>query len=200
MDPQDTMELQARDPHLAHLVVGFRHSSVCKLLKDDIDSSLNSSPALSAAAIPYSNTAPAPSSASIVPNEGNPVDHGNLASGSAFAGISKASPGSFESTDRLLPPNFDHRPSFSSADQAAEDSDNVAYLSTMPVHYARPSIFRQFAILSNRAFTNFYRDPMLMLAHYGISILFAGTSSMISEMSRLRTWIDRIYGCGLLAY
>jgi len=34
----------------------------------------------------------------------------------------------------------------------------------------------QFSILSRRTFKNLYRNPMLMLAHYAIAILMAGTS------------------------
>ncbi|OJK03004.1 hypothetical protein ASPACDRAFT_113584 [Aspergillus aculeatus ATCC 16872] len=39
--------------------------------------------------------------------------------------------------------------------------------------YARIGLFRQFLILSQRTWRNLYRNPMLMLTHYAISILLA---------------------------
>jgi len=39
--------------------------------------------------------------------------------------------------------------------------------------YARVGLWRQFAILSHRTWKNLYRNPMLMLSHYAISILVA---------------------------
>jgi hypothetical protein len=39
--------------------------------------------------------------------------------------------------------------------------------------YARIGLLRQFVILSNRTWRNLYRNPMLMLTHYAISILLA---------------------------
>lgn len=39
--------------------------------------------------------------------------------------------------------------------------------------YARVGLLRQFVILSNRTWRNLYRNPMLMLTHYAISILLA---------------------------
>jgi hypothetical protein len=39
--------------------------------------------------------------------------------------------------------------------------------------YARIGLFRQFVILSQRTWRNLYRNPMLMLTHYAISILLA---------------------------
>lgn len=37
----------------------------------------------------------------------------------------------------------------------------------------RPSFFRQFIILSGRSFTNFYRNPFLMWAHYLVAIILS---------------------------
>jgi ABC-type multidrug transport system ATPase subunit len=37
--------------------------------------------------------------------------------------------------------------------------------------YKRPTFFQQFKILSKRTWTNLYRNPMLMLAHYAIAVL-----------------------------
>ena len=42
--------------------------------------------------------------------------------------------------------------------------------------YRRASWWTQFTILSGRAFKNLYRNPLLMLTHYAISILVASTS------------------------
>ena len=42
-----------------------------------------------------------------------------------------------------------------------------------PKTYARVGLLRQFAILSQRTGRNLYRNPMLMLMHYAISILLA---------------------------
>jgi len=41
------------------------------------------------------------------------------------------------------------------------------------VGYARVSLLRQFTVLSQRTWRNLYRNPMLMLTHYAISILLA---------------------------
>lgn len=43
----------------------------------------------------------------------------------------------------------------------------------IPKTYARVGLWRQFVILSQRTFRNLYRNPMLMLTHYAISILLA---------------------------
>lgn len=40
-----------------------------------------------------------------------------------------------------------------------------------PMNYARIGLLRQFVILSQRTWRNLYRNPMLMLMHYAISIL-----------------------------
>lgn len=40
--------------------------------------------------------------------------------------------------------------------------------------YKRASLWTQFKILSNRAFKNLYRNPMLMLSHYALSAILAG--------------------------
>jgi ABC-type multidrug transport system ATPase subunit len=42
--------------------------------------------------------------------------------------------------------------------------------------YKRASLWTQFTILSGRAFKNMYRNPLLLIAHYGISILLASGS------------------------
>lgn len=39
--------------------------------------------------------------------------------------------------------------------------------------YKRASLWTQFKILSNRAFKNLYRNPMLMLSHYALSAILA---------------------------
>lgn len=46
--------------------------------------------------------------------------------------------------------------------------------------YRRVGWTRQFAILSRRTWRNLYRNPMLMLTHYAMAILLAGTSSILS--------------------
>lgn len=61
--------------------------------------------------------------------------------------------------------------------QAANGSQNSNALSgpieSQPKGYARVSLGRQFIILSQRTWRNLYRNPMLMLTHYAISILLA---------------------------
>ncbi|CAK7269542.1 FAD-dependent urate hydroxylase [Sporothrix epigloea] len=44
------------------------------------------------------------------------------------------------------------------------------HLSVIGKGYARIGYYRQFAILSQRTWTNLYRNPLLMLTHYAISI------------------------------
>lgn len=59
----------------------------------------------------------------------------------------------------------------SAADQANghSHSDDI-------VRYKRASWWTQFRILSGRAFKNLYRNPMLMLSHYAVSVALAGKS------------------------
>ncbi|KAJ5646407.1 ABC transporter G family member [Penicillium lividum] len=58
--------------------------------------------------------------------------------------------------------------------EAANGSQN-SHLegSAPPKSFARVSLWRQFLILSQRTWRNLYRNPMLMLTHYAISILLA---------------------------
>lgn len=48
-----------------------------------------------------------------------------------------------------------------------------------PRVYARVGLMRQFVILSQRTWRNLYRNPMLMLTHYAISILLAVLSGYL---------------------
>lgn len=61
--------------------------------------------------------------------------------------------------------------------RAANGSTNSEILSDRPTgvpkNYARVGLVRQFLILSQRTWRNLYRNPMLMLTHYAISILLA---------------------------
>ncbi|KAF9893604.1 hypothetical protein FE257_010916 [Aspergillus nanangensis] len=61
--------------------------------------------------------------------------------------------------------------------RAANGSANSEIMSgsghTAPKNYARIGLGRQFLILSQRTWRNLYRNPMLMLTHYAISILLA---------------------------
>ncbi|KAE8136216.1 hypothetical protein BDV38DRAFT_117026 [Aspergillus pseudotamarii] len=61
--------------------------------------------------------------------------------------------------------------------RTANGSANSDILSGAPIStpksYARVGLFRQFLILSQRTWRNLYRNPMLMLTHYAISILLA---------------------------
>lgn len=58
---------------------------------------------------------------------------------------------------------------------AANGNQNAEALgNNVPVKgYARVGLLRQFVILSQRTWRNLYRNPMLMLTHYAISILLA---------------------------
>lgn len=47
--------------------------------------------------------------------------------------------------------------------------DQSSQLSVQSDHIKRASLFEQFKIISHRIFKNLHRDPMLILAHYGIS-------------------------------
>ncbi|PTU20829.1 hypothetical protein P175DRAFT_0516460 [Aspergillus ochraceoroseus IBT 24754] len=50
---------------------------------------------------------------------------------------------------------------------------SAPHATTVTKGYARISLGRQFIILSQRTWKNLYRNPMLMLTHYAISILLA---------------------------
>lgn len=64
--------------------------------------------------------------------------------------------------------------------EAANGSQN-SHLegSVQPKSFARVSLPRQFLILSQRTWRNLYRNPMLMLTHYAISILLAVLSGYL---------------------
>ncbi|KAJ5579692.1 ABC transporter G family member [Penicillium hispanicum] len=65
--------------------------------------------------------------------------------------------------------------------QAANGAPN-SHLSgpaAQPKSFARVSLARQFIILSQRTWRNLYRNPMLMLTHYAISILLAVLSGYL---------------------
>ncbi|KAL1925335.1 uncharacterized protein VTP21DRAFT_218 [Calcarisporiella thermophila] len=68
-----------------------------------------------------------------------------------------------------------HRPRWSRLERQQQQSfrDNVV------TTYRRVSLFTQFCILSDRTFKNLYRDPMLMLTHYCISIFLALLCGML---------------------
>ncbi|PWN48384.1 hypothetical protein IE53DRAFT_200044 [Violaceomyces palustris] len=60
---------------------------------------------------------------------------------------------------------------------AAEELPDVTRQGMMLRSYKKASLWTQFTILSGRAFKNLYRDPILMLAHFGLAIglaLFCG--------------------------
>ncbi|CAL5870036.1 uncharacterized protein PFLUO_LOCUS4269 [Penicillium psychrofluorescens] len=65
--------------------------------------------------------------------------------------------------------------------QAANGSANSDLMSgsSQPKSYARVGLMRQFIILSQRTWRNLYRNPMLMLTHYAISILLAVLSGYL---------------------
>ncbi|KAI9294554.1 putative ABC transporter [Neoconidiobolus thromboides FSU 785] len=52
--------------------------------------------------------------------------------------------------------------------------DTISISSAMPITYKKSSFLMQFMILSKRTFKNLYRDPLLMLTNYTISIVLAG--------------------------
>jgi hypothetical protein len=43
--------------------------------------------------------------------------------------------------------------------------------------FKRAGLWTQFTILSGRSCKNLYRDPMLMLSHYAVSVIVAGASN-----------------------
>ena len=65
--------------------------------------------------------------------------------------------------------------------------------------YRRVGLARQFMILSRRTWTNLYRNPMLMLAHYAIAILVAVLCGFLyyGLTSDIKGWQDRL---GLLFF
>ncbi|KAJ5650925.1 ABC transporter G family member [Penicillium longicatenatum] len=63
--------------------------------------------------------------------------------------------------------------------EAANGSQNSHLQGSAPPKIARISLGRQFLILSQRTWRNLYRNPMLMLTHYAISILLAVLSGFL---------------------
>ncbi|KAJ6095475.1 ABC transporter G family member [Penicillium sp. IBT 16267x] len=63
--------------------------------------------------------------------------------------------------------------------EAANGSQNSHLEGSAPPKIARISLARQFLILSQRTWRNLYRNPMLMLTHYAISILLAVLSGFL---------------------
>lgn len=61
-----------------------------------------------------------------------------------------------------------HTEAKGSPSDAGSDLDKIA-------SFKQASWWTQFRILSSRAFKNLYRNPMLMLAHYAVSIVVACT-------------------------
>lgn len=64
----------------------------------------------------------------------------------------------------------------SSRDSRPDDSTDVNAIEVDPravTGYRRASWWTQFTILSGRAFKNLYRNPMLMLVHYVVSVALA---------------------------
>ena len=59
------------------------------------------------------------------------------------------------------------------------DGPNVGRSSVVGKGYARVGYYRQFVILSQRTWKNLYRNPMLMLTHYAISILLGVLSGFL---------------------
>ncbi|EFX05969.1 ABC transporter [Grosmannia clavigera kw1407] len=69
----------------------------------------------------------------------------------------------------------------SSSPQANGNSSGrtKTHLSVVGRGYARVGLLRQFVILSQRTWKNLYRNPMLMLTHYAISILLGVLSGFL---------------------
>ena len=151
MDYLDLQELVVQRAHVASLITGFYKSQVCKSLSEEFNVPV----------APF--VVPTPSSPSIEelpstvirPSEDTPL----LASepGSVPSPIAMETDPPVESKNYIFQLLDGLFPSSSA-------SREVSY---------RPSFWTQFAILSRRTFTNFYRNPMLMWAHYGLSIVLA---------------------------
>lgn len=67
-----------------------------------------------------------------------------------------------------------HEAAKSNPSDAGTDLDKIA-------SFKQASWWTQFRILSGRAFKNLYRNPMLMLAHYVVSIVVARESALDSR-------------------
>lgn len=66
-----------------------------------------------------------------------------------------------------------------SADAGSAPPPTKGYSSVVGRGYARVGLYRQFIILSQRTWKNLYRNPMLMLTHYAISILLGVLSGFL---------------------
>lgn len=163
MDPFDMQELNLQRHHLQYIVYGFLRSNVCRELKEDITESLSGQDPLNTSTL----TAGKPGSP-VIGNENDVHD----------------------STAPLL-----RRPTSLNAPFGGDEDDSAEELSGTTANAAssnivgnmlqsvialgsppsglRPAFWTQFYILSGRALTNFYRNPLLMWAHYGISIAVA---------------------------
>lgn len=59
------------------------------------------------------------------------------------------------------------------ASNYADGNDNLSGNTIVITSHKRPGIITQFRILADRTFKNLYRNPMLMFAHYAISVALA---------------------------
>lgn len=59
------------------------------------------------------------------------------------------------------------------ASNYADGNDNLSGNTIVITSHKRPGVITQFRILADRTFKNLYRNPMLMFAHYAISVALA---------------------------
>lgn len=168
IDPSDYAELAVKRPQIQTLVGGFFRSDVCLALKQEIEQQAASARTGTlaqpiVAAQQTSAMVPHPSSPSIVLETGEAAgDHddmpllaGNSSDGSSTLIETRSEPPAYEYLFPGLGNLLNSTWNMSAADEEAS---------------FRPSFWMQFRILSGRTFINFYRNPALMWAHYGMAI------------------------------
>eukprot|EP00158_Paraphelidium_tribonemae_P008650 Partr_v1_DN28639_c1_g1_i1_m50047 putative (ABC) transporter len=169
LDSRDANELESR-PHLIKLVYGFLQSSLCLQLKNELESF----------EVPQSETETlAPTVNAESPSIVSP---GARPDGMLFANVPA-------DNEPFLNYSQHRRNSDSFLGEHPPDYDEIAFADTVRYKFSevfesvfpfscsqdksRPSFYTQLRILSGRSLTNVYRNPVLMLSHYMLSIILA---------------------------
>jgi ABC-type multidrug transport system ATPase subunit len=185
MNPSDLQELAQQRHHLQHIVSSFVRSDVCRSLKDEIDQQLGSVNILPQTGSAALNITAGMASSPSITNDADAMDE-SLPLMNAAANTNSpffaVDPNSSEAEDAAAAPG---RAPTRSANLSRQFSSYFSSLSQLTrsgggrTKSLRPTFWTQFVILSRRTFTNFYRNPMLMWSHYGVSITVACTFSTL---------------------
>ncbi|KAI3662011.1 hypothetical protein MP638_005459 [Amoeboaphelidium occidentale] len=189
LDMNDVAELQSKYPHLYPLVMGFLKSKACYEMNESISREIfshtpghhNTATSAAAAANVHPN---GPASPSLIQPKTPDLQQEQIPS--PEAGDINDIDYTNESS-ALLPDNTPHSARLGDVASVSESSSLMNDLPrfrfmfeslfglTIPNQRDRIGLWDQFIILSKRTFMNFYRNPFLMYAHYGIAIFLAVT-------------------------